>query len=148
MLIERIRKDSLEARKARDTQRATLLTTLSSEASVVGKNDGNREPTDSEVTAVIKKFIKGVDEVLKVVEQDQTGVLAQTLAAAVREKEILQSYLPLQLTEEALRHAIAATNEPLEVKSTGKIMKALNAQYPGQIDGALVSKIIKESVTA
>ena len=49
MLINQIKSDALEARKARQTNTATLLTTLYSEASMVGKNDGNRESTDAEV---------------------------------------------------------------------------------------------------
>jgi len=47
MLINKIKSDSLEARKARQTDTATLLTTLYSEASMIGKNLGNRESTRS-----------------------------------------------------------------------------------------------------
>ena len=63
-LIERIKEDNLAARKNRDQVRATLLTTLFSEAVSVGKNAGNRETTDAETLAVIKKFIKGIDDTL------------------------------------------------------------------------------------
>jgi len=63
MLINKIKSDALEARKARKTNTATLLTTLYFEASMVGKNLENRESTDQEVLQVIEKFIKGANEV-------------------------------------------------------------------------------------
>ena len=64
MLLETINQDRNEARKMKYTATATLLTTLYSEAQMVGKNDGNRETTDAEVVAVIKKFVKNIDETL------------------------------------------------------------------------------------
>lgn len=138
-LIETIKADSLQARKDRDTARATLLTTLYSEAAMVGKNAG-RDTTDDEVVAIIKKFVKGVDEVLKFVGEGDT-------TAAVHEKELLLSYLPKQLTDEQVREAIIATGETPDVKNTGKILKALTEKYPGQVDGAAVSRAIKSFAT-
>ena len=61
-LIQDIKSASLVARKARETKKAESLITLYSEASMIGKNDGNRESTDAETIAVIKKFIKNIDE--------------------------------------------------------------------------------------
>ena len=72
-LIERIKEDNLAARKNRDQVRATLLTTLFSEAVSVGKNAGNRETTDAETLAVIKKFIKGIDDTLSAMK-DKTDI--------------------------------------------------------------------------
>ena len=54
MLINQIKSDALIARKARKIDTATLLTTLYSEASMIGKNLGNRESTDQEVLQVIE----------------------------------------------------------------------------------------------
>ena len=62
MLIEKIKEDSLRARKDRNTWKANLLTTLYAEASMIGKNKGNRVSTDEETTAVITKFLKNAQE--------------------------------------------------------------------------------------
>ena len=49
-LFSQIKADQLAARKAKDGLKATLLTTLIGELTAIGKNDGNREVTDAEVS--------------------------------------------------------------------------------------------------
>ena len=93
MLIEQLRKDALDARKKGNAVAASLLVTLVSEAAMVGKNAGNRESTDDEVQAVIRKFLKN--------NQEATGVIRDTarLATLQEESRILESYLPTMASE-------------------------------------------------
>ena len=142
-LIERIKEDNLAARKNRDQVRATLLTTLFSEAVSVGKNAGNRETTDAETLAVIKKFIKGIDDTLSAMK-DKTDPRCVTACA---EREILEQYRPTQLNEQQLQHILHDMVQALQErtpKQMGVIMKRLKEAYEGQYDGALASKLIKE----
>lgn len=144
MLLDQIKKDSLVARKARETDKATLLSTLYSEASMVGKNDGNRESTDAEVVQVVKKFIKGIDEILTR-SASELG-LSSTRAKAIKEKEILETYLPQQLSEEELAiqiDAIIVKQHINEIKKMGLVMKTLKERFDGQYDGKVASEIIK-----
>ena len=144
MLLEKIKNDSLEARKAKDTAKASLLTTLYSEAANVGKNNGNRLTTDAETVAVVKKFVKGVDETISAL----AGVseASDRYAAAVKEKEILELYLPVQLNELQLQKIVGTMAQALperNPKQMGVLMKQLKEQYEGQYDGNLASKVIK-----
>lgn len=94
MLLGELRKMMMKAKLEKDTVKGNLLSTLVAEAVMVGKNDGNRETTDAETVAMIKKFLKNVNETLTLMEEvgkDKTQVL--------REKEILESLLPKQLDE-------------------------------------------------
>ena len=139
-LITTLKHDSLVARKARDAQAASILTTLLGEAQMPGKNDGNRDSTDEEVAAVIKKFLKGVNETL---------VLRAGDARLLREKAILEAYLPATLDDAALRSAIGVVIEESGIVSPtardmGALMKALQARYPGQIDGKAASVVLRE----
>ena len=138
MLIDQIKADQLQARKDRDTVRASLLTTLYSEAAMIGKNDGNRATTDQEVIAVIKKFIKGIDETV--------AAGAQTAPQLLVEKEILTAYLPSQLDDAALSVIIDGIIESQGIsgmKQMGLVMKELNANYAGQFDGKAASTIVR-----
>lgn len=63
-LIQQIKDKQIAARKSGDSL-ASLYTTLLGEASIIGKNAGNRETTDVEVVAVVKKFIKNIDETVQ-----------------------------------------------------------------------------------
>ena len=61
-LLKQLQADQLNARKARDSIKATLLTTVLGEAVKVGKDDGDRDPTDTEVMDVFKKFVKNIKQ--------------------------------------------------------------------------------------
>lgn len=143
-VLERIKEHSLTARKAKDTFKATLLTTLYSEAVNVGKNNGNRLTTDAETVAVVKKFVNGVNETISAMK----GV-AETddrYANAVQEKTILEQYIPVQLTELELQKIVGTMAQALPdrgPKQMGVLMKQLKEKYDGQYDGALASKVIK-----
>jgi uncharacterized protein len=140
MLLETIQRDSLEARKARESEKATTLVTLFAEASRPGKDAGNRTSTDEEVIKVVRKFIKGLDDSLQVLTQPEA------IARAQREKHVLSAYLPSQLSGEALVRAIEGIVAPMvdkSAKSMGLVMNALRTQYGGAYDGAEASKLVK-----
>lgn len=150
-LLAQIKKDQLQARKDRDSVKAALLTTLIGEASMPGKNDGNRESTDEEVVATVKKFVKNTNELLKALHGE--GGLAPTnvaaSATASMELAILESYLPKQLTEAELTHIIASLKNEFTIadaKGMGKIMGALKERFGGTYDGALASKLVKAAL--
>jgi uncharacterized protein YqeY len=142
MLIETIKNDQLSARKMRDTQKAVLLTTLYSEAAIIGKNDGNRDSTDEEVQKVVKKFINNARDVMNNLDDSDNRY-----DAAKYEVEVLEQYLPQQISDEELREAIVdliETNNVQSMKDMGFIMTELKAYYPGQFDGSTASKIVRE----
>lgn len=140
-LMQRIKNEQLEARKKKDVIKAGLLTTLIGEAVAVGKNDGNRETTEAELVAMIKKFIKNIDETLKVADTFQ----------AREEKLILTELLPAQLSNEEL--AVVVKQLAGEVgasspKDMGKVMKVLKERYEGQYDGGAASAFVKQTLGA
>ena len=148
MLIEKLKDDQLIARKAKNEVATSLLTTLYSEAVIVGKNNGNRQTTDDEVISVIKKFMKSANEnkeiYTKANNQERIKVIETEIA-------ILNSYLPEGISEENIVSAIAEIlvqqNLPKEPASMGKIMKELKNRFGANLDGAIASKIIKTSLS-
>lgn len=142
-LMEQIKEKQLIARKAQDDIAKSLLTTLVAEATVPGKNNGNRESTDEEVVAVVKKFIKGVNETLEALKYSSDG----RVVIAHKEKEILEQFLPVQLTEEQLREIIGGIIVGLGEKNPklmGKVLSSIKEKYNGQYDGSIAAKITKE----
>lgn len=143
-LLQRVRQDSLAARKARDGARASFLITLLGEIERVGKDAGNRETSDTEALAVIQKFAKNLNEVLTVKPGD---------AQALFERGLLQAYLPEQLSGSTLAAAIDAIVQNLGLtapsgKDMGAVMKALSAQHAGAYDGAEASKLVRQRLQA
>ncbi len=137
-LLEQIKKDQFEARKAKEALKATLLTTLFAEAAIVGKNDGNRETTDDEVVKVIQKFLKGVNETIEFVTKANN---TEALAVAKAEKAILESYLPAMASADEIEAEVGnLVGEGLN--SMGAIMKALKEKFGSTLDGKLASKVV------
>ncbi len=143
-ILQQIRADKLAARKSGDSLRSSLLITLDSEASKVGKDKENRESTDEEVVQVIRKFLKGLEETSEALKKSGRPTEQQE-----SEKAILIGYLPKQLSTEELTAVIGEFVAQLPEKKPdqlGKIMASLKAQYPGLYDGKSASELIKKAL--
>lgn len=146
-----IKEDNINSRKLRDSVKSSLLSTLYSEALNVGKNDGNRETTDKETLAVIKKFLDGVLFTIETLQFNSDD----KILVAIREKDILSTYIekfqPKQLTTEELTDiisGIAATLTDKSPKQMGFVMKKLKDSYDGMYQGNEASKIVKEILSS
>lgn len=136
MLLEKIKTDMWVAKKSGEKITASLLNTLYAEAARVGKDDGQRETTDAETIAVVKKFLKNNAETLELVKSDSIAT-----ALYLSEKQILEKYVPKQLDKEELAKIIAdLKSQGLDM---GSIMKTLKQNYTGLYDGKLASEIVK-----
>jgi len=146
-LLEEIRNDMIKARKENQVTKATFLATLYSEASMIGKNDSNRESTDIEVLNVIKSFLKGINDTLNIIDNiDSKYFLTKSRLQFIVEKKLLEYYMPIQLTGDSLKeviHNIIKDKTFCSVKDMGKVMKILKDSYPCQYEGKEASDIAK-----
>jgi len=144
-MIAELKKAMMKAKMEHDTLKNNLLSTLVGEAVMVGKNDGNRETTEQEVLNMIRKFVKNVNENIKILEE-----MGKDTAKALREKEILESFLPKQLSVEELEKAVEAIASVLperSVKMMGAVMAELKKKHDGLFDGKSASEIVKKVLT-
>ena len=145
MLINQIKSDALIARKARKIDTATLLTTLYSEASMIGKNLGNRQSTDAEVLQVIEKFIKNANEIQTILLKNNKNT-----SNIVSEILVLSKYLPQKMSREELENVVRDIIEALkDINSEvqmGKVMSVLKNSYGGTYDGKIASEIVKKEL--
>ncbi len=150
MILENIKSNQIKFRKEKTEDSsiaASLLTTLIGEAEMIGKNDGNRETTDAEVVAIIKKFLKNLEETLVHVSKQDNIQALQKKNILEKEKSILLSFLPKQMDEVELSQVIKSFIDELSEKNPkqmGKVLGKLKEKYSGQYDGAMASRITKE----
>jgi hypothetical protein len=100
--------------------------------------------SDEEIVDVIVSELKKRKESILAYEQGKREDLAKKEKA---EAEILQKYLPEQLSEEELRKIVKEAIEKSgakEQKDIGKIMTEVMPKVKGKADGSQVSKIVKE----
>jgi uncharacterized protein YqeY len=134
-LINQIKADQLTARKMHKEVTVSLLTTLIGEVEMVAKN-ALRQVTNEDVVATIKKFTKNIDITASVVKEQYQ------LDKCILEKQILELYLPKQLTESELRDIINILKS-IHGSNVGAIMKELKLAYTGLYDGKLASELCK-----
>jgi uncharacterized protein len=142
MLIEKIREDMITARKGSDAVAKSLLVTLYSEAIRVGKDKRNGASTDEEVIGIIRKFLANAEETVRLLE-----ARGQDASAQKQEHEILQAYLPTQMSDAELESAVRDIVTDLGVsgaKVMGQVMSELKARHGGTYDGRTASTIVKQ----
>lgn len=143
-----IKKEWMQARKERNTLKTNILTCVISEVDARAKKD-LREVTDEDCVAVLKKMIKNVTE-LKTAGASVIGLnVRQKIADAEQEIEIMESFLPSQMTGSDLTFAVQRIIQKDKLsgpQAMGQIMAALKAAHGGQYDGKLASNIVKEQL--
>lgn len=103
--------------------------------------------SDEEIIDVIFSEIKKRKDAIVLYEKGGRQELADKEKA---ESEVLQKYLPEQISEEDLKKIVAEAIEKTgakEIKDTGKIMAQVMPKVKGRADGAKISKIVKELLT-
>ncbi|SRR6056297_2223307 len=140
-LLKQIKADQVAARKARNTEEATVLTTLLGEASP----SGTGTVTDEDVTKVVQKFLKNLRDVIGYTANPEVQERMKNEIA------ILERYQPAQLTEDDIRafvtEVVADLGDVPSGKKVGMVMKQLTEQHKGQYDGKVASQIVKEMVS-
>ena len=137
MLIEQIRKANIEAMKAHDVDRRAAFSLVISAYQTLASS-GKGEPSDADVVRIIQKFSKELDEEAK---GYQMAGRQESYEATLRQKQAIAEFLPKMLSEEEIRAIIAS----LDDKSIPAVMKHFKANYDGQCDMGLVSRIARNA---
>ncbi len=125
------------ARKNGDKFAVTVLSTLLGEMQNKIPKDATPEQQHTQATAIVKKFIEGVNEKLAHRGSDHPTLL--------RELAILEAFMPMQLKPEELQ-SIVATIVADVGKNKGAIMKALKTSYPNMYDGKKAAGIVDAAI--
>lgn len=133
MLIETIRKDMQDAKRNKETVKANLLSTLYAE--IFTQSKSGKEMTADDEIKIIRKFIKNADETLAFPVSDEAK---QKLN---EEKQILESYLPKQLSKDEIVTIVDKLVS--EGKTLKDIMPFFKENYNGRYDGKSVSEAVK-----
>ena len=136
-----------EALKAKDKNTYPTLRLVVSaikDAEIAGRSKGQKEVTDSEVTAILKKMIKQRNESCEVYKKAGRKEL---LESETREIEVISIFLPKQLSEEETKKICQETVKNVgatSMKDMGKVMGVLKSKHADTIDFSKESSIIKE----
>ncbi|MEK7559337.1 MAG: GatB/YqeY domain-containing protein [Patescibacteria group bacterium] len=134
---------------ARDELKTSVLRMLLSSISYLETNKGGAgyEATEEDVMASIQKETKqrrdSIEEFKKAERQDLAD-------KEQKELDILQTYLPEQLSEEEIKKLVEETvaqTGATSMSDIGKLMGVLMPKIKGKADGNLVNKIVREKLS-
>lgn len=141
MLEQKLNEDMKTAMKAKDATTLDVLrmviSSIRNKAIEIGK-----DLADADVVTVIKSDVKKIKDSLETFASNARDDLA---AKAKRELEILQTYLPAEMSDAELELQVRAKVQELGVTDpaqAGKVMGVLAKDLKGQADGSRIKAML------
>jgi len=146
-LKKKIEEKLNEALKAKDKNTyPTLRLVISAikDAEISGRTKGQKEISDNDINAILKKMIKQRNESCEVYQKAGRNELLEN---ETKEIQVISLFLPKQLSEEETKKicedAIKSSGAS-SMKDMGKIMGILKSKHADTLDFSKVSSIIKK----
>lgn len=136
-----------EAMKAKDSRRLStvrLIQTAVKDRDIAHRGVGKDPVTDDEILQILQKMIKQREESAKIYDE---GGRAELADQEREEIEIIRSFMPEQMSDDAVRAACEAVIAEIGaqgLRDMGKVIAALKERYSGQMDFAKASGLVKE----
>ena len=148
MSKKQLQEELKQSMLAKDTLRTSVLRMVISAIGYyeIQKGGAGYEATDEDVMSVLQREVKQRRDSI----EQYSAANRQDLADKEKQElELLGKYLPEQMGEEEIKtlvkEAVSQTGAST-MQDIGKIMAALMPKVKGKADGAMVSKIVKETL--
>ena len=147
MLRDNINKAMTDAMKARDERRVGTLRMMNAaikNADIEARGQGKEPLNEADLMSLFQKMIKQRQESAELYDK---GARPELAAAERAEIEIIQAYLPKQMSDAEAGSAISAMLQELNaetMKDMGRAMAALKERFAGKMDFSKASGKIKE----
>jgi gatB/yqey family protein len=145
-LFEELKKDMIDAMKAKDKDRLTVIRMLKA-ALDKERIDKKIEITDEAFISVLEKQVKMRNDSI---EEFKKAGREELVEKTLGELEVLKKYLPEALSEDEVMGIINDAITKLEattMKDMGKVMSEVSPKVKGRYDMKEVSSIIKSKLS-
>lgn len=147
-LEQKLQSDLTEAIKSRNIIRQNAIKSVKTAImELKTAKNGNKNPEDADIIKIISKLAKERKEDAEVYKSNGYNVQADI---ELGELKVLETYLPKMLSEDEIVKIVEETISRLgvtDIKGMGRVIGTVNKEYVGQVDGSMVSKIVKEKLT-
>ncbi len=139
--------DLKEALKAKDACRVSTLRLIQAtlkDRDIANRGVGKGPVEDDEVLQILAKMIKQREESSKIFAHNGRPELA---AQEQQEISVIKGFLPEQLSDEKVRELISGVIAEIGaqgLRDMGKVMAVLKERFPGQMDFAKASGVVKD----
>ena len=136
--------EALKAKEKNIYPTLRLIVSGIKDTEIAGRSKGQKEIKDSDIISLLKKMIKQRNESCEVYKKAGRNEL---LESEKKEIEIINTFLPKQLSEEETKKICQDTIKSIgasSMKDMGKVMGALKSKHADTLDFSKVSTIIKK----
>ncbi len=144
---EKIAQSLKDAMKSGDKRRSGTLRLVQAaiqDRDIANRGTGKDKVSDEDILQILSKMVKQREESAKAFEEGARLELAQQEREEI---EIIKDFLPQQMDDAAVKsacqHAIGEVGAE-GLRDMGKTMAVLKEKYPGQMDFAKASGVVKE----
>lgn len=144
-LRDKIKNDLKDAMKSGDNTIRDVLRVLNSDFKNL-EIDSKKELKDADIVKIIKKNLKSRKDSI---EQYKNGNREDLVIQEENELNILKKYMPEQMGEEEIRKIvidIINESEAINASDFGKVMGMAMKEAGGNVDGNIVSEIVKKEL--
>ena len=142
-----INKHIKEAMLAKDSIRLSTLRAIKSAFLLAETQKGATALDELAKQKIIQKLLKQRKEAAEIYQQQNRSDLASDELA---QADILQSFLPKQLSQDEIKEIVSETIGQIGASSMadmGKVMSLVNKKLAGKADGKIIAQIVKSSLT-
>lgn len=152
MLRSRLNEALKDAMKAKDERALSTLRLISAalkDRDIAARTrSGDETVSEDEILQMLQSMIKQRRESIALYEQGGRLELAQQ---EQEEIEVIQRFLPRQMSDEETEAAVAGVIQELDaatLKDMGRVMTALRERFAGQMDFGKASQTVKAQLSA
>jgi uncharacterized protein YqeY len=143
-LESKITEQMKEAMKSKNQIALEALRAIKSEILLVKTAGGSGEMDESQEIAMLQKLIKQRKEAA---EQFTNNARTELAEKELAQAEIIQGFLPAQLSQEELENALKAIIEKVgatSAKEIGKVMGVASSELAGKAEGKVIAETVKK----
>lgn len=141
--LDQVNADMKEAMKAKEKEKLVTIRMIKSALENERINKGEELSSDEEIAILSrehKQRLESLDEFKKAGRDDLVTKIEDEL-------EIVEKYLPEQLSDDEVRQIVNETIEEVgadSMQDMGKVMGAVMPKVAGQADGSKINQLVKE----
>ena len=142
-ILEKLKSDLKEAMKAKDVEKRDTIRMIMSAVKQI-EVDERREVTDEDMIKILQKAIKQREDAINFAKESNRDDLIEKNQ---NEINILEKYLPKQLSDEELETEVKSIIEEVSatsMKDMGKVMGVATKKLAGKADGKRINQIVKK----
>jgi uncharacterized protein YqeY len=138
-------KQAMKAKDQRSLATIRLILAALKDRDIQARGSGNSEGIgDAEITEMLQKMVRQRRDAMELYTQGGRQDLVDKEDAEI---QVIQRFLPKQMSDEEAARAIAETIEELEaanIKDMGRVMASLKERYAGRMDFGKASGLVKQ----